>query len=307
MPTLQQLRYLVSLAETRHFRRAAEACHVTQPTLSAQLKDLEIKLGTPLVERARGGVIVTPVGEQVYHLARGILRDIEEIRAVTAARRARLARTIRVGVVQSSGSYLLPFVVPDLHARHPGLGLYIREGMPQALLHMLGDGALDLLVFPLPVGRQDLDSLSMLREPLLAVLPRDHPLAAEDTLAPARLRGETILSLEPGHRLYDQVRDLCEENGAHLSRDYEGTSLDTLRQMVAMGMGLSVMPALYVRSEVRPRDAVVARPFRSPAPGRTIGMVWRRGTTFEAEYRELARDICGILSDAAPEVTVLGA
>jgi len=305
MPTLQQLRYFVSVAETRHFRRAAEACHVTQPTLSAQLKELEAKLGTQLIERTRGAVIVTPVGDQVYNLARGILRDVEEIRAVTASRHAMLDRTIRVGVVQSSGSYLLPFVVADLHDRHPGLALYIREGTPQALLQMLGDGTLDLLILPLPLGRKDFDSVSMLREPLLAVMPRDHPLAQYDSLPPALLRGETILSLEPGHRLDELVRGICEDNGAVLSHDYEGTSLDTLRQMVAMGMGLSLMPALYVRSEVRSRDAVVARPLRKHAPSRTVGMVWRRGTSLETEYRSLATDICDILRQRTEEVTIL--
>ncbi len=306
MPSLQQLRYFVQLAEARHFRRAAEACHVTQPTLSAQLKDLERKLGTTLVERSRGRVIVTPTGQAVQDIAQRILRDVDEIRAVAAAGRSMLATTIRIGVVQSSGSYLLPLVVPDLHALHPDLGLYIREGMPAGLLQALEDGTLDLLIYPQPVGRRDLESLSLLREPILAVLPSDHALAVHDTLAPEMLRGETILSLEQGHRLDTQVQDLCARHGAVLSQDYEGTSLDTLRQMVAMGMGLSLMPALYVRSEVRHQTAVVARPFEGRGPVRTLGMVWRKGTAREDEYRQLARAIREVLRMQAPEVTVLG-
>ena len=306
MPTLQQLRYFVSLADMLHFRRAAEACNVTQPTLSVQLKELESKLGTPLIERTRNSVIVTPMGERVYKLARRVLSDVEEIRAVTASRGDRMERTIRVGVVQSSGSYLLPFVVSDLHERHPGLALYIREGMPDSLLHMLGEGALDLLLFPLPVGRKDYEAISMLREPLLAVVSRDHPLARQEAIDPEMLRGETILSLEQGHRLYEIVRNLCEDHGAILSDDFEGTSLDTLRQMVGMGMGISLMPSLYVRSEVRARDAVVAIPFRNRAPSRTIGMVWRRGTALEDEYRSLAKDISDILRKTTQDIIVMG-
>ncbi len=306
MPSVQQLRYLVSLTETRHFRRAADACHVTQPTLSAQLKELERKLGVTLVERSRSHVIITPTGTAVAGIARRILRDLDEIRAVSASGRTTLESTIRIGVVPTLGSYFLPLIVPDLHARYPRLGLYLREGLPRTLLRALEDGGLDLLFFPMPVGAGDLDSLSLFREPIHIALPVDHRLAAETAVTHDMLAGETILALEPEHKLYEQVRAICEDAGAELSRDYEGTSLDTLRQMVAMGMGLSLLPALYVKSEVAREKLVVARPFARRAPTRTIGMVWRRGTVREGEYRKLAVDICQILKRTAPEVSVLG-
>jgi len=306
MPTLQQIRYLVALSETLHFRRAAEACEVTQPTLSAQLKDLERKLGVPLVERARPQVILTGPGRAIAERGRRMLGDLDEIHAIAAAGRGMFETTMRIGVVQSLGSYFLPLIVPDLHASHPRLGVYLREGLPDMLLEALETGTLDLLFFPLPVLRADLETVALFREPIEVVAARDHRLAAAPMIEPEMLRGETVLSLEPGHKLHEQVRTLCADYGAHLSGDYGGTSLDTLRQMVAMGMGVSLMPALYVKSEVAPQDDVVARRFRTKAPARTIGMVWRRGTARAAEYRQLAGEITSIMRGKAPEVVLLG-
>ena len=306
MPTIQQLRYLVAISETLHFRRAAEACHVTQPTLSTQLKELEYKLGVQLVERTRSRVILTPIGERVVERGRIILREIDEIHGIAKLGQTVLESTIRIGVVQSLGSYFLPHIVPGLHSRFPKLGLYIREGLPEALLREIEEGGLDLLFFPLPVNRSDLSTLSVYREPILVVAPADHPLATADRVSPDMLRGETILALEPGHRLYEQVRHLAEDYGADLSHDFEGTSLDTLRQMVAMGMGISLMPALYVKSEVARQDIVVAKPFAGTPPSVTIGMVWRRKTARTEEFETLAGYICEILKHRAPEVTVLG-
>ena len=305
MPTLQQLRYLVALADTLHFRRAAEECHVTQPTLSAQLKELEARLGAALVESARPRVVLTPVGREVAARARGVLRDVAEIAAVARQGRAPLSGTLKLGVVQSLGSYLLPLILPALRQHHPGLRPYIREGLPRILLSQLSDGAEDLLFFPLPVAGRGFETARLFREPLLAVLPRDHPLAARPTVAPGDLRGETVMALEPGHQLYNQVRQLCDTIGAQLSHDYEGTSLDTLRQMVAMGMGVSLLPALYVRSEVAREELVVARPIEGSAPARVIGMVWRKGSVRGGEYLALAATIRAALRAAVPEVTVL--
>ena len=306
MPSIQQLRYLVAVAEHLHFRRAAEACHVTQPTLSAQIKDLEMRLGTPLVERSRAKVIMTPTGRDIVERARRILREVQEIHTIAKARQNVLSSVIRIGVVQTVGSYFLPLVIPDLHAKYPKLGLYVREGLPDVLLNNLEDGSLDLLFFPLPVTRAALETQSLFREPIQVVMPSDHRLAQETEIDPAMLRGETVLSLEPGHRLYELVRKISEDYGVELSHDYEGTSLDTLRQMVATGMGLSLMPALYVNSEGAHQDIVVARPFRGTPPSRTIGMVWRKGTSREDEFRLLAELMFATLRDRAPEIIVLG-
>ncbi|WP_439121768.1 hydrogen peroxide-inducible genes activator [Marivita sp.] len=306
MPSLQQLRYLVAVADQLHFRRAAEACNVTQPTLSAQIKELEMRLGTSLVERSRSKVMMTPTGKDIAERGRRILREVAEIHTIAKSLQDLMSSVIRIGVVQTVGSYFLPLVIPDLHKTYPKLGLYIREGLPDLLLRSLEDGALDLLFFPLPVNRVELETQSLFREPIQVVMPADHRLASESEIDPVMLRGETILSLEPGHRLYELVRRISDDYGVELSHDYEGTSLDTLRQMVATGMGLSLMPALYVKSEVTHQDLVVARPFRGTAPSRTIGMVWRKGTSREVEFRLLSNLVCASLTESAPEITVLG-
>jgi len=305
MPTLQQMRYLVALADTLHFRRAAEVAHVTQPTLSTQLRELELRLGVQLVERSRSRVILTAVGEEISRRARTVLRDVDEIRTLARFAQKPLHGTMKVGVVQTLGSYLLPLIVPDLHRSHPELGFYVREGLPEGLLGRLEDGGLDLLFCALPLNRADLVAVPLFREPLLLVTPEEHPLARQAVVSGEALRGETILTLEPGHRMHGQIGDYCARVGARVSPDYEGTSLDTLRQMVAMGMGLSLLPALYVRSEVARERLVVARPLADPAPARTIGMVWRRESARGEEFAGLAGIIRDILREKAPEVTVM--
>lgn len=304
MPSLQQLRYLVAVADTLHFRRAAELSHVTQPTLSAQLKELELRLGVTLVERNRSRVLLTPIGAEVVDRARRVLREVDEIRQTAQRGQRPMSGTLRAGVVQSLGSYLFPLIAPDLHDTYPDLRLYIREGLPETLLRQLEAGTLDFLFHPLPIDRRDIETVTIFDEPLMVVMPRDHPLAAGASVDRRRLKGETLLTLEPGHRLYEQMRALAEEFEAELSHDYEGTSLDTLRQMVAMGMGLSLLPALYVRSEVARETLVTARPIAGTPPSRTVGMAWRRGTAHTEEFRRLARLAARVLRRDAPEVRV---
>ena len=305
MPTLKQLKYLVAVADQKHFGRAADVSHVTQPTLSAQIKELELRLGAKLIEQSRPSVILTPTGREIVRRARGVLAEVEDIRAVARHEQGALSGTLRLGVVQSLGSYLMPLIVPDIHEREPDLRLYIREGLASHLIEQLQEGTLDFLFFPLPVRGRNLTSIALFEEPLLIVAPRTHRLAKVDEIEGAALNGETLLTLEAGHRLYEQVRDVSERFGAHLSHDYEGTSLDTLRQMVAMEIGVSLMPALYVRSEVARETLVRARPFRGPAPSRTVGMVWRHGATRSETFERLAGHVRDILGRTVPEVTVV--
>ncbi len=305
MITLQQLRYVAAIADTLHFRRAADRCNVTQPTLSAQLATLEDTLGVQLVERSRARVVMTPEGAEIATRARAVLREVDDILDYAQRGASTLGGTIRVGVVQSLGSYLLPLVIPDLHASYPDLKLYVREGRAQDLLDRLDDGSLDLLFFPLPAKGTELEDARLFREPLQVVTSTEHPLSAMDRIPREDLAGETLLSLEAGHRLHDQVRQICEATGAELSLEYGATSLDTIRQMVAMGLGISLLPALYIRSEVRPNTLVTARPLLGPQPFRTVGMVWRKRAPRAAEYGELAQNLRAILRRTAPEVTII--
>lgn len=306
MPTLQQLRYLVAVADTLHFRRAAETVHVTQPTLSTQLRELEGKLGCELVERSRAGVRLTPVGAEVARRAKAVLRDVADIREVARTGADPLRATMRVGVVQSLGSYFLPLVLPTLHARHPDLRFYVREGVVADLTRRLRDGDLDALFAPLPVEDDALTGEALFHEPLLLVSARDHPLGRGEGPVPrARLASETVMTLERGHRLHETVAALAADCGARLSLDYEGTSLDTLRQMAATGLGLTLLPALYVRSEVARERLVVARPLEAPEPGRDVAMLWRRTAVQGEAHATVAALIREVLSRDAPEVRVL--
>ena len=231
--------------------------------MSGQLQELEERLGVQLVERSRRAqVVLTPVGQTIAERARIVLRDVQDIIDLGKHGQQWLDGTIKLGALPTLGPYLLPHVLPELHQSHPSLKLYVREGMPMPLVRSLEDGDLDLLLFPMPIREADLDSARLFREQLWVVLPRDHPLASRDQIERSDLDGETVLALEPGHRFYQQVADLCNEFGARLSHDFEGTSLDTIRLMVGMGMGMSFMPTVYVLSEVFKDQQVVARPMR---------------------------------------------
>lgn len=303
MPSIQQLRYLVALADTASFSRAAAITHVTQPTLSMQFKEMEQRLGAQLVDRNRSRVMMTPLGEAIARKARVILAEIDDIHALARNGGQTVGGTVRVGVVHTLGAYLLPLLVPEFRAAHPDLRLYVREELPEALLNHVDDGRHDMVICPIPVLRRGLISVPLFREPLLVVLPRDHPLAAQPQIDRRALRGETILTMERGHLLAEQVSQLCADVGAELSYDYEGTSLDTLRQMVAMGMGISVMPALYVRSEVEREQLVVARPLTGTAPDRLIGLVHRAQTPRRAMVETMASTMRSILR-RVPQVIV---
>ena len=306
MPTLKQFRYLVALAETLHFRKAAEQCHVSQPTLSGQLKELEERLGVQLVERSqRSQVVLTPVGQTIAERARIVLRDVQDIVDLGKHGQQWLDGTIKLGALPTLGPYLLPHVLPELHQSHPSLKLYVREGMPAPLVRSLEEGDLDLLLFPMPMRETDLESTRLFREQLWVVIPGDHPLAAKKQIERSDLSGKTVLALEPGHRLYEQVADLCREFGAELSHDFEGTSLDTIRLMVGMGMGISFMPTVYVLSEVAKDPQVVARPMKSRPPTRTVALAWRRHSARSDEYQALASIIRGILRSDLPDVAVI--
>lgn len=302
MVTIQQLRYLVAVADTLNFSRAAELSHVTQPTLSIQLKEMEGRLGAQLVERTRARVLLTPVGAEIARRARNVLAEMDDIREI--ARRDdpdALQATVQMGVVQTVGAYVLSLAMPDLRATYPHLRIFVREGRLANLPQRLSDGVHDVLLLPDDPCRPDFTSMRLIREPLHLVLPADHPLAEHEMVDPADLKGETILTMERGHRIYDQIGQLCREVGAIHASDYAGTTLDTLRQMVATRMGMSLLPALYVRSDVLREKLVVARPLSHGAPVRDLTMTWRSSSPRQASYERLAETIKGCLApwDAA--------
>jgi LysR family hydrogen peroxide-inducible transcriptional activator len=287
MPSIRQIEYLVALADIRHFRRAAEHVGVSQPTLSAQLIAMEKELGVQLVERSRTSVIVTPIGKQVLAAGRRILQEMQAIRDIVAGQQGGLVGTIRLGLPPTIGPYLLPSMLPELHRDHPSLRIHVREDVPAVLPRALLDGAYDVVVAPLPVQSTDFETVPIFREPLYVVVPEDHSLATKGYVEKADLNGEAVLALERGHQLHEQVEAICDEFGARLLFDYEGTSLDTLRQMVAMGTGISFLPGLFVAAALQQPGGVVSLELKGRALYRTIGMAWRRTSARVEDYHAL--------------------
>ncbi|TFH54340.1 MAG: hydrogen peroxide-inducible genes activator [Candidatus Zixiibacteriota bacterium] len=289
--TLKQLRYLVALEETKHYRRAAENCDISQPSLSAQIQNIEEALGVPLVERSRSGVALTPTGREVAERARRVLDEVQGIVDLAAGAQHGLIGTIRLGAKPTLGPYLLPHVVASLHRQHPELRLYVREGAPRELEHELRRGVHDVILAQLPVVGSELVTQRLFREPLYLALAADHPLAQKATIEPIDLEGLQVLSLGPQYHLHDQVNAVCQEFRATVLRDYEGTSLDALRQMVGMGMGVTFLPALYVRSEITSRSEIVVRQLSGKSIARSLGLVWRKSAGRATAYQQIANII----------------
>jgi LysR family transcriptional regulator, hydrogen peroxide-inducible genes activator len=288
MPNLRQLEYLVAVADTRNFRRAAERCETTQPTLSEQLKALENRLGVTLIERTRTRVVPTPLGAQIVDIARRMLADAREIEALASSGGSELTGVLRLGLPPTIGPYLLPTVIPELHRAFPALKLYVREELPSELPSALAEGRHDLVLTLLPVKGSQLVSVPLFREPLLLSVAGDHPLAEHKTVRRTHLVGQDILTLGKGHQLHDAVNAFCDGLDARLRLDYEGTSLDTLREMVAMGLGVTFLPGLYVHA-VAGRDASIRiLRLEDRALYRAAGLVWRRSSPHQDCYRAMA-------------------
>lgn len=298
--TLKQFRYLAALAETGHFRQAAVQCGVSQPSLSVQLQNLEEALGTQLVERGRAGVTLTPIGREVVARARRVLEEVQGIADFATAATQGMAGTIRLGVKPTLGPYLLPNVVAALHRAYPSLKLYIREGAPQELEGELSRGVHDIILAQLPVRQEGLVTERLFREPIYLAVAADHRFARGEAVTMRDLQGMPVLSLAPDFHLHDQVLALCEEFGATLTRDYEGTSLDALRQMVAMDMGVTFLPALYVESEIDDHGDVATMALRDRKIFRSIGLVWRKSAGRARAYLDIAEVIRKTVRDRFP-------
>lgn len=300
-PSLKQLRYLVALADCGQFSNAAELCGIAQPSLSVQIQNLEETLGAHLIERHRTGIMLTPLGREVVERARAILLDVQGLVDVAATAANQPLGTVRLGVKPTLGPYLLPQVVAGLHRAHPDLKLYIRESAPHQLETELIHGTHDVILAQLPVASSGLVVERLFREPVYLAVSAEHRLAKSDgTVSVSDLEGLPVLSLTPDYHLHDQVHAICEEFGATLVREYEGTSLDALRQMVAMNIGATFLPALYVRSEIAGKHDVVALSLRERRIARSIGLVWRESAGRVPVFRDIAGTIRQVLRDDFP-------
>ena len=280
--TLTELRYIVALAETGHFRKAAEQCNVSQPTLSIAVKKLEEELEVALFERSRHRVTTTPIGERIVEQARTILRESRNLMNLAEAGRDPLGTVLSVGAIYTVGPYLFPRLVTRLHERVPGMPLFIEESFTANLRGKLTRGELDAIFVALPFTETEVVTREVYREPFVVLLPEGHPLEERDTIDPAELAQHRVLLMGEGHCFRDQVLEACaglpqaiSERHAKGEAVLEGSSLETLKHMVASGLGITVLPRSAADLAQYGGHALAVRPFTDPAPERIIALAWR--------------------------------
>ena len=285
---LRDLKYLVALAEHRHFGRAAAASFVSQPTLSTQIRKLEDELGVTLIERAPRRVMLTPVGQEIAERARGVIAGVEQMTELARRSRDPEAGSVRLGLFPTLAPYLLPHVLPQVRERFPRLELLLVEEKTDAILQRLRDGRLDAGILALPLHDDQLRVERLFDEPFVLAAPKSHPITARDALDADDLRDAHLLLLEEGHCLRDQALDVCRLAGAGERNGFRATSLETLRQMVAAGVGMTLLPVLAVQPPVPASNDIALLPFAGEAPHRRIAMVWRRSSAMDAFLVQLA-------------------
>lgn len=285
---LRSLEYLVALADHRHFGRAAEAVFVTQPTLSAQIKKLEAELGVELVERATRGVLLTEVGERVVARARVLLAEADNIRTLARLAEDPEAGSLRLGVFPTLGPYLLPHVVPEVRRRFPRLELLLVEEKSEVLLTQLREGRLDAALLAMPHAVPGLHEEPLFDEEFLLAVPASHRLAHEQSVPTSILAGESVLLLDEGHCLRDQALSVCQLAGASERIGFRATSLETLRQMVASGTGVTLLPRLAVSAPVPDSPDIALVSLGAPAPSRKIALYWRVSSVYADLLEQLA-------------------
>lgn len=280
---IRDMQYLVAVAEHLHFGQAAEACNVSQPTLSMQLKKLEEFLDVRLFERSNKQVMLTPVGKEILAHARALLSEGEQIKSIARAAKDPLAGEVRLGVFPTLAPYLLPHIMPVIRRKFPKLSLLLVEEKTPILLDQLEHGALEATLLALPVHKHALHIKELFKETFYLAVPTTHPLAAKKSVTYADLANQEMLLLDEGHCLRDQALEVCQTIGIGEAKAFRATSLETLRHMVAAGDAVTLMPELAAS----PQKGITYVPFAKPVPSRTIGLCWRARGSRSALYQSL--------------------
>lgn len=275
--TLTELKYLVALAQEQHFGRAAEKCFVSQPTLSVAIKKLEDELEVAIFERSRSSVTTTPLGERIVAQAQRVLEEARAIKELASFGKNQFSSPLKLGAIFTIGPYLFPHLVPQIHQQAPTMPLYLLENYTAVLRRQLRDGELDAIIVALPFTEPDVVTRPLYDENFVVVLPLNHPWCKQRVIDPEQLADENLLMLGEGHCFRDQVLayspEIARKYNSRLGNMMEGSSLETLKHMVSTGLGISVLPELAVSN--LDYNLVTTRPFRSPAPYRTIALAWR--------------------------------
>jgi LysR family hydrogen peroxide-inducible transcriptional activator len=287
LPSFQQLRFLCALAEQCHFGKAAEACAVTQSTLSGGIKELEARLGVTLFERSHRHVMVTPLGKQIAAGAQGLLVAAEELVGMARNAQEPLCGPLRFGVIPTIGPYVLPSLLPRLGTALPKLQLYVREDRTSALLDKLAAGELDILLLAMPYDLGDIETMPLGDDPIVVAMPRNHPLCHRNQVDRDDLAQQQLLMMEDGHCLRTHSLQACQIIEPVRNETFQATTLRTLVQMVAAGLGITLMPRIAVESELASTRDVVIRPLAPEQPFRTLVLAWRQTSSRGAEFRAL--------------------
>lgn len=292
-PTIKQLNYLLSVAEHRHFGKAAKACHVSQSTLSSALIELEDLLGAALVERSNRQVILTALGEDVVELSRQVLLEIDDLQALCAASSEPFNGKMRLGVIPTIAPFVLPGLLNQLRRQYPDFQLFIREDLSAPLVDALQHGHLDVLLLALPYPVNNVATMHLFNDKFLFACAGTHPMAKNTKLSTRDLRSQDLLLLEDGHCLRDHALEACRLRGSQLNIPYQATSLNTIVQMVANGIGVTLLPQMAVDARILTGTDVQTRQFREKNVARSIGLMWRKKTPRVADFRALGEFISG--------------
>lgn len=284
---IRDLEYLVALSEHKHFRKAAEACFVSQPTLSGQIRKLEDELGVSLLERTSRRVLFTDAGLSLVAQAQKILMEVKVLTELASQQGDSMAGPLHIGFIPTVGPYLLPHIIPHLKAEFPQLELYLHEAQTHQLVQQLEEGKLDCIVLASVKETEHLVELPLYHEPMVLAVPQEHPWAAQESLAMAKLNGQTLLMLGDGHCLRDQAMGFCFAVGAQEDGSFKATSLETLRNMVAAGSGITLLPQLATPA-TRQRDGICYIRTLDPEPTRQIVLAYRPGSPLRGRYEKLA-------------------
>lgn len=297
-PTIQQLTYFLAVAEHASFRRAAEHLGVSQPTLTAHIGELEKRLNLRLFERSRAGTHISPAGRRLLEPSRKVVEELDTLTMLADQARGGAAGTYRIGVTPTLGPYLLPQLLPTIHARYADLRLHVREDIPRRLEQDLLQGHYDVILTSLPLNNRLLRMTPLLRESIALVLPMDHPLSSKHSISGADLAGVPILTIEDHHQYSRQIQDLCARLGAEVLQDYQGTSLDAVRVMVVMGLGGAFLPALYLSSESSHcAESLRITRLADVELNRTHVLAWRATSPARGFFKQLAEDMRGLIDN----------
>ncbi|HUO54816.1 MAG TPA: hydrogen peroxide-inducible genes activator [Rhodoblastus sp.] len=287
LPTLRQLRFLVAVVERRHFGAAAEDCLVSQSALSAAIQELEDHLGVKLLERTKRVVIPTAIGLDIADRARALLRDAEELVEAAHAARDPLSGSLQLGVIPTIGPFLIPQIMPVLRDAFPKLRVYLREEQSAPILSRLESGQADAAIIALPYHCDGLETMELARDRFYVVCPPGHRLASREKVRPQDMAADDLLLLEDGHCLRDHALAACSLEGARRNSGFQGTSLHTLVQMAANGLGVTLVPDMAIRAGILRGMDLVARPLVDDSPPRIIALAWRLSSSRKAMFRQL--------------------